>query len=132
MPQTYRLLGRDFYADILEAHLADRRKQLCDRADIAPISRGKSPFVLFGIYSGVFSVTGPKMGMFRVEVENPPEDVAQSQAQAAAALEYDENPVEEPEPEIERNQYLENLRRTTITQPVVRGPRPKAASSDWG
>lgn len=72
------------------------------------------------------------MGMFRVEVENPPEDVAQSQAQAAAALEYDENPVEEPEPEIERNQYLENLRRTTITQPVVRGPRSKAASSDWG
>ena len=68
--------------------------------------------------------------MFRVEVENPPEDVAQSQAQAAAALEYDENLVEEPE--IERNQYLENLRRTTITQPVVRGPRPKAASSDWG
>jgi len=116
LPQTYRLLGRDFYAEILEAHLADRRKQLCDRADIAPISR----------------VTGPKMGMFRVEVENPPEDVAQSQAQAAAALEYDENPVEEPEPEIERNQYLENLRRTTITQPVVRGPRPKAASSDWG
>lgn len=70
------------------------------------------------------------MGMFRVEVENPPDDVAQSQAQAAAALEYDENPVEEPE--IERNQYLENLRRTTITQPVVRGPRSKAASSDWG
>ena len=68
--------------------------------------------------------------MFRVEVENPPDDVAQSQAQAAAALEYDENPVEEPE--IERNQYLENLRRTTITQPVVRGPRSKAASSDWG
>ena len=82
--------------------------------------------------AALFSVTGPKMGMFRVEVENPPEDVAQNQAQAAAALEYDENPAEEPEPEIERNQYLENLRRTTITQPVVRGPRSKAASSDWG
>ena len=75
------------------------------------------------------------MGVFRVEVENPPEDVAQSQAQAAAALEYDESHQfveEEPEPEMEKNQYLENLRRTTISEPDVRGPRSKAASSDWG
>ena len=77
-----------------------------------------------------FLVTGPKMGIFRVEVENPPEEIQQSQAQAAA-LEYEET-AEEPEPQIERNQYLENLRRTKITQPVVRGPRSKAASSDWG
>ena len=40
LPQTYKLLGRDFYAEIIEAHLGDRRKQLCDRADIAPITRG--------------------------------------------------------------------------------------------
>ena len=46
------------------------------------------------------------MGMFRVEVENPPDDVAQSQAQAAAALEYDENPVEEPEFEFSIQEWI--------------------------
>ena len=74
--------------------------------------------------------------MFRVEVENPPEDVQQSQIQAQAReLESQTQNVHEDEqddPEMERNQYLDNLRRTTIAQPVVRGPRPKAASSDWG
>ena len=85
---------------------------------------------MYKTINAIFLVTGPKMGMFRVEVENPPEEIQQSQAQAAA-LEYEEA-AEEPEPQIERNQYLENLRRTTITQPVVRGPRSKAASSDWG
>ena len=46
LPQTYRLLGRDFYAEILEAHMADRRKNLCDRADIAPIDKG-TLFIIF-------------------------------------------------------------------------------------
>ena len=39
--------------------MADRRKQLCDRADIAPIAQ----------------LSGPKLGMFRVEIENPPEEI---------------------------------------------------------
>ena len=75
MPQAYRLLGRDFYAEILEAHMADRRKQLCDRADIAPISK-----------SGI----GPKLGMFRVQIENPPEDVKTIQPAAEEVVQEEE------------------------------------------
>jgi len=111
LPQAYKLLGRDFYADIIEAHMADRRKQLCDRADIAPLTR----------------LAGPKLGMFRVEIENPPEEI-----KTTPGVEFvEEQPETIEERESKRNSYLENLRRQDITQPVVKGPRAKAASSDW-
>lgn len=51
LPMAYQLLKRDLYGDILKAHLADRRKTLCDRLDIEPESN-----------SGI----GPQIGTYRV------------------------------------------------------------------
>ena len=48
---AYQLLKRDLYGDILKAHLADRRKTLCDRLDIEPESN-----------SGI----GPQIGTYRI------------------------------------------------------------------
>ena len=79
------------------------------------------------MYKFQFLAAGPKLGMFRVEIENPPEDIK------TPGVEFvEEERVETAEEKEEkRNTYLENLRRQTITEPVVKGPRAKAASSDW-
>jgi len=34
LPKTYEMLDRRLYGEIVRAHLADRRKNLCDRVDV--------------------------------------------------------------------------------------------------
>ena len=51
LPMAYQLLKRDLYGEILKAHLADRRKTLCDRLDIEPENN-----------SGI----GPQIGTYRI------------------------------------------------------------------
>ena len=54
--------------------------------------------------------------MFRVEIENPPEEIK------TPGVEFVEDvPETEEERETKRSAYLENLRRQDITNPVVKG-----------
>ena len=106
---AYELLDRKIYAEIIKAHIADRRKTICDRHDIL------SPAQL----------QGPQVGTYRVM-----EDLSMPVPVPAPV---EEAPAQEEVPD--PDDYISRIRSKGVyaKQDKVAGKEKKAGgSSDWG
>jgi hypothetical protein len=109
LPMAYELLDRKIYAEIIKAHMADRRKTIVDRNDILAPTQ----------------LQGPAIGTFRVM-----EDLSMPVPVPAPV---EEAPVEEEQQD--PDDYISKIRAKGVyVNNSKAGGMKKAAggSSDWG